>query len=179
MLQRETKQPFVVENRTGAGGNIGADFVARAKPDGYTLMFGTSGPLAINKPLYKSISYDPRTSFTPIIYVGYLPNVLVDITPVLECKHKAMACFVSQLAMQAYDRHVNALNVFRTYTLPASVLAAEGFRVCTPQEARDDPYGLMFQGHAHPALAAMRVTGGAMTFADWCRRGMRLLRRAC
>jgi tripartite-type tricarboxylate transporter receptor subunit TctC len=51
--------------------------VARAKPDGYTLMFGTSGPLAINKPLYKSISYDPRTSFTPIIYVGYLPNVLV------------------------------------------------------------------------------------------------------
>ena len=103
----------------------------------------------------------------------------VDITPVLECKHKAMACFVSQLAMQAYDRHVNALNVFRTYTLPASVLAAEGFRVCTPQEARDDPYGLMFQGHAHPALAAMRVTGGAMTFADWCRRGMRLLRRAC
>ncbi len=110
----------------------------------------------------------------PLLY-----NVLVDITPVLECKHKAMACFVSQLAMQAYDRHVNALNVFRTYTLPASVLAAEGFRVCTPQEARDDPYGLMFQGHAHPALAAMRVTGGAMTFADWCRRGMRLLRRAC
>ena len=76
-LTDEIGQSVIVENKAGAGGNIGADFVARAKPDGYTLMFGTSGPLAINKPLYKSISYDPRTSFTPIIYVGYLPNVLV------------------------------------------------------------------------------------------------------
>jgi len=76
-LTKELGQSVVVENKAGAGGNIGADFVARAKPDGYTLMFGTSGPLAINKPLYKSISYDPRTSFTPVIYVGYLPNVLV------------------------------------------------------------------------------------------------------
>ena len=76
-LTKELGQSVIVENKAGAGGNIGADFVARAKPDGYTLMFGTSGPLAINKPLYKSISYDPRTSFTPIIYVGYLPNVLV------------------------------------------------------------------------------------------------------
>jgi tripartite-type tricarboxylate transporter receptor subunit TctC len=76
-LTKELGQNVVVENKAGAGGNIGADFVARAKPDGYTLMFGTSGPLAINKPLYKSLGYDPRTSFTPIIYVGYLPNVLV------------------------------------------------------------------------------------------------------
>ncbi|WP_120969676.1 tripartite tricarboxylate transporter substrate binding protein [Comamonas sp. lk] len=76
-LTRELGQSVIVENKAGAGGNIGADYVARAKPDGYTLMFGTSGPLAINKPLYKTISYDPRTSFTPIIYVGYLPNVLV------------------------------------------------------------------------------------------------------
>lgn len=85
-----------------------------------------------------------------------LPNVLVDITPVLQRKQQAMACFASQLAMQAYDRHVNALNVFRTYTLPASVLAAEGLRVCTPQEAREDPYGLVFQGHPHPVLQAPR-----------------------
>ncbi|MDR3064653.1 MAG: tripartite tricarboxylate transporter substrate binding protein [Comamonas sp.] len=76
-LSRELGQSVIVQNKAGAGGNIGADYVARARPDGYTLMFGTSGPLAINKPLYRSISYDPRTSFTPIIYVGYLPNVLV------------------------------------------------------------------------------------------------------
>ena len=76
-LTKELGQSVIVENKAGAGGNIGADAVSRAKPDGYTLMFGTSGPLAINKPLYKALSYDPRTSFTPIIYVGYLPNVLV------------------------------------------------------------------------------------------------------
>ena len=76
-LTKTLGQSVIVENKAGAGGNIGADAVSRAKPDGYTLMFGTSGPLAINKPLYKALSYDPRTSFTPIIYVGYLPNVLV------------------------------------------------------------------------------------------------------
>jgi LmbE family N-acetylglucosaminyl deacetylase len=79
-----------------------------------------------------------------------LPNALVDITPVLERKQRAMACFESQLAMQRYDRHVNALNAFRTYTLPESVLAAEGLRVATPQQALEDPFGLMHQGHPHP-----------------------------
>ncbi len=76
-LTRELGQSVVVDNRAGAGGNIGADAVARAKPDGYTILFGTSGPLAINHSLYKDIRYDPRTSFEPVIYVGYLPNVLV------------------------------------------------------------------------------------------------------
>ncbi|THU05037.1 tripartite tricarboxylate transporter substrate binding protein [Lampropedia puyangensis] len=70
-------QTVVVDNKTGAGGNIGASAVARSAPDGYTIMFGTSGPLAINHSLYSKIDYDPRTSFAPILYVGYLPNVLV------------------------------------------------------------------------------------------------------
>jgi tripartite-type tricarboxylate transporter receptor subunit TctC len=76
-LTESLGQSVIVENRAGAGGNIGADAVARSKPDGYTIMFGTSGPLAINKSLYSKISYDPATSFAPIIRVGYLPNVLV------------------------------------------------------------------------------------------------------
>lgn len=70
-------QPVIVDNRAGAGGNIGADLVARAPANGQTLLFGTSGPLAINASLYKKISYDPLRSFTPIINIGYLPNVLV------------------------------------------------------------------------------------------------------
>ena len=85
-LTKELGQSVIVENKAGAGGNIGADFVARAKPDGYTIMFGTSGPLAINKSLYKSINYDPRTSFAPVIYVGYLPNILV-VKPSLAAKN--------------------------------------------------------------------------------------------
>jgi len=76
-LTAELGQTVVVENKAGAGGNIGADYVARAKADGYTILFGTSGPLAINKSLYRAIKYDPSTSFAPIIRVGHLPNVLV------------------------------------------------------------------------------------------------------
>lgn len=70
-------QPMVVENRPGAGGNIGAEYVARAAPDGQTLLFGTSGPLAINASLYRKIGYDPARSFAPVIQVGHLPNILV------------------------------------------------------------------------------------------------------
>ena len=76
-LTRELGQSVIVDNKAGAGGNIGADAVARAMPDGYTIMFGTSGPLAINQSLYKGQKYDARTSFEPIVYVGYLPNILV------------------------------------------------------------------------------------------------------
>jgi len=76
-LTRELGQSVIVDNKAGAGGNIGADAVARATPDGYTIMFGTSGPLAINQSLYKGQKYDARTSFEPVIYVGYLPNILV------------------------------------------------------------------------------------------------------
>ena len=70
-------QPMIVENRAGANGNIGAEYVARAAPDGYTLMFGTSGPLAINASLYSNLNYDPIKSYTPVVNVGYLPNILV------------------------------------------------------------------------------------------------------
>jgi tripartite-type tricarboxylate transporter receptor subunit TctC len=70
-------QPVVVENRAGAGGNIGAEYVARAAADGQTLLFGTSGPLAINASLYRKSGYDPIKSFAPVIQVGHLPNILV------------------------------------------------------------------------------------------------------
>ncbi len=70
-------QTMIVDNKPGAGGNIGADYVARAEADGYTLLFGTSGPLAINVSLYNKIGYDPLKSFAPIIQIGHLPNVLV------------------------------------------------------------------------------------------------------
>ncbi|MGE0348665.1 Bug family tripartite tricarboxylate transporter substrate binding protein [Hydrogenophaga sp.] len=70
-------QPVIVENKPGAGGNIGAELVARSPADGYTLLFGTSGPLAINSSLYKGLKYDPIQSFAPVIQIGHLPNVLV------------------------------------------------------------------------------------------------------
>lgn len=70
-------QTVVIENKAGAGGNLGAEAVARAEKDGHTLLFGTSGPLAINVSLYRKVGYDPVTSFAPVLQVGHLPNVLV------------------------------------------------------------------------------------------------------
>ena len=69
-------QMVLVENRPGAGGNIGAEFVARSAPDGQTILFGTSGPLAINRMLYPGQAYDPVRDFAPIAPLGRIPNVL-------------------------------------------------------------------------------------------------------
>jgi tripartite-type tricarboxylate transporter receptor subunit TctC len=69
-------QTFIVENRAGAGGNIGMDFVAKAAPDGYTIGLGTSGPLANNKSLYASMPFDPSKDLTPIALVGEIPLVI-------------------------------------------------------------------------------------------------------
>jgi tripartite-type tricarboxylate transporter receptor subunit TctC len=69
-------QTIVVENRTGAGGNIGADVVAKSAPDGYTLLMATVSTHAINPGLYKKMPYDPLQDFTPVAQVGVTPCVL-------------------------------------------------------------------------------------------------------
>src|SRR5262245_63507169 len=69
-------QPFVIENRTGAGGNIGADAVAKAAGDGYILLMATVSTHAINPGLYKNMPYDPIRDFTPLGRVGVTPTLL-------------------------------------------------------------------------------------------------------
>jgi len=70
-------QTVVVENKPGAGGNIGANMVAKAKPDGYTLLMGSVGPLAINATLYANMPYDNIKDFQPVSQVVGAPNMLV------------------------------------------------------------------------------------------------------
>ena len=70
-------QPVVVENKPGAGGNIGADAAAKASPDGYTLVMGAVATHAINPWLYSSIPYDPVKDFAPVMLVASVPNVLI------------------------------------------------------------------------------------------------------
>jgi tripartite-type tricarboxylate transporter receptor subunit TctC len=76
-LQRAFGQPFVVDNKPGAGGNTGSAEVAKAAPDGYTLLMGTVGTHAINPSLYEKMPYDAKRDFGPVTLLAGVPNVLV------------------------------------------------------------------------------------------------------
>lgn len=76
-LSRVIGQPVIVDNRGGAGGNIGASVVAKAAPDGYTILLATTGQAATNKLMYKTMSFDPQRDFAPIVLVGKAPIIIV------------------------------------------------------------------------------------------------------
>jgi tripartite-type tricarboxylate transporter receptor subunit TctC len=76
-LTKSLGQPMVVESRGGATGTIGASYVARAAPDGYTLLLGTTNEIAMSPTLYQSLPYDPTKAFAPVTPVAVFPNVLV------------------------------------------------------------------------------------------------------
>ncbi|MCA0326532.1 MAG: tripartite tricarboxylate transporter substrate binding protein [Proteobacteria bacterium] len=76
-LEGELGQSIVIDNKAGAGGNIGAQLASRAKPDGYTLFMGTVGTHAINESLYKKLPYKPLRDFQPVSLVAQVPNLLV------------------------------------------------------------------------------------------------------
>ncbi|WP_213770562.1 tripartite tricarboxylate transporter substrate binding protein [Bradyrhizobium sp. dw_78] len=76
-LSERLGQQVFVENRPGAGGNIGAEAVAKADPDGYTLLLTTNGTLAVNPSLYKTLAFDVKKDFAPIALTARIPNVLV------------------------------------------------------------------------------------------------------
>ena len=76
MSERNNGQTFFVENRGGAGGNIGAEVVANSDPDGYTLLLTAPPPLTINAALYRDLRYDPSTAFAPVGLIASVPIVL-------------------------------------------------------------------------------------------------------
>ena len=84
-LSERYKQPFVIENKPGAGGNIGTEAAVRAPADGYTLIVNSVGPMAVNPTLYKSLPYNPLTDLVPIAQISDVPNVLV-VHPSLKVK---------------------------------------------------------------------------------------------
>jgi tripartite-type tricarboxylate transporter receptor subunit TctC len=76
-MARSIGQPFIVDNRPGAGGNIGTSAATKAAPDGYTLVMGSTGPLAANKTLYRDLGYDPEKDLEPISLFAHFPNLIV------------------------------------------------------------------------------------------------------
>lgn len=87
-LGEQLKQHVIVDNRPGAGGNIGIDLVAKAAPDGYTIGLGTNGPLAGNVALFKRVPYDPVKDLAPIARIAYLPNMIA-VHPSVPAKNMA------------------------------------------------------------------------------------------
>ena len=126
-LQRVFGQPFVIENKPGAGGNLGSAEVAKAAPDGHTLLMGTVGTHAINPSLYPKMPYDAVKDFAPITLVAGVPNVLV-VNPANAQKYGINS--VQDLARVAKS-NPGKLNVASSGNGTSIHLAAELFKSMT------------------------------------------------
>ena len=132
-------QPVTVENRTGAGGIIGTEFVARSAPDGQVIMLGTVGTMSVNQSLYKKLPYDVEKDFVPITLLATLPNILL-INPSLPYKNiKELISFAKA--------NPGKLTYASAGTGTASFLAGEMFK----QEAGVEITHVPYRGSA-PAL---------------------------
>src|SRR4051794_17190687 len=131
-LSHKWGQPVVIENRTGAAGNIGAEFVYRSVPDGYTLMSSPPPPLVINQSLYPKLGFEPA-KFEPIIVMAHVPNALI-ANP-----NKVKAAGVSELIahMQLNPDQITAATQGNGTT---SHLTAELFQLTAKVKLRHIPY---------------------------------------
>ena len=145
-LQRAFGQPFVVDNKPGAGGNTGAAEVAKAAPDGYTLLMGTVGTHAINAALYPKMPYDPMKDFAPITLCAGVPNVLV-LNPAFAQKHNIET--VPDL-IKAAKANPGRFNVASSGNGTSIHLAGELFKTMTGVYMTHFP----FQG-SNPALFSL------------------------
>lgn len=125
-------QTFIVENRAGAGGNIGMDFVAKSAPDGYTLGLGTSGPLANNKSLYNPMPFDPAKDLTPVALVGEIP-LLITVNPAVKASNLSEFVALSKSA-------ANPLLVAHPGNGTIGHLATEYLRVNSGAKLKSVPY---------------------------------------
>ena len=138
-LEQILHQPFVIENRPGGSGNIAAEFVAHAAPDGYTLLMGNNGILSTNASLFKNLKYDGARDFAPISMVGTQPNILV-VNPNVPVHS------VAELITLA-KQEPGKLNYGNSGFGAAAHLSAELFK----HDAQVDIVGINYKGAA-PAL---------------------------
>ena len=134
-LAERLRQSVVIDNRGGGGGNIGSDQVAKAPPDGYTLLLGTVGSLTINPTLYRKMPYDPLRDLAPIGYFGSAPNILV-VHPSLPPRSvRELIAFAKSRPGQL--NYASGAPAARSISPPSSSRASRKWRWCTcPTKAR-------------------------------------------
>jgi tripartite-type tricarboxylate transporter receptor subunit TctC len=152
-LSARLGHPFVIDNRGGAGGIVGTDAVAKARPDGYTLLLGQTGPNAINPALFAKIPYDPIADFAPVVQLTSYPYVIV-VHPSVPVKN------LRELIAMSKEKP-GILNYGTAGTGSSAQLAAELFQRVTGIKLTHVPY----KG-AGPALADTVANVVAMTFGD-------------
>src|SRR3954452_3588169 len=151
-LEQLLSQPFIIENRPGAGGNVAAEQVARASADGHTLLMGNNSILATNAALYKKINFDPEADFAPISLVGSQANILV-VNPQLPVR--------SMAELIAYAKaNPGKVNYASSGYGAAAHLAGELFKT----EAKVDIVHVPYKGAA-PALQDVIAGHVQMMFA--------------
>ncbi len=120
-LSDRFKQPFVIENKPGAGGNLGTELATRAAPDGYTLIVNSVGPMAVNPTLYKNLSYNPLTDLVPVVQISDVPNVLV--VPA-SLKVTTMEGFLAYAKARQSDLNYGSTGIGTTSHLSSFMLAS-------------------------------------------------------
>ena len=132
-LAEQLKQPFVIENKPGAGGNIGTEMAVRAPADGYTVTIASVGPIAINPTLFKDLRYDPLSDLVPVVLIADVPNVLV-VSPNLPVN--TFAEFVAY----AKSKPAGTLNYSSTGTGTSSHLSSYMLMDAIDVDAQHIPY---------------------------------------
>lgn len=146
-VQAPLGQSVVVENRAGAAGNIGAQEVVRSTPDGHTLLMATTGVMAINNALYKSMTYDAAKDLAPVVYVASITNVLI-VPPDFPAKN------VAELVAMA-KKDPGKLSFASSGAGASTHMSAELFKAMTGTDILHVPY--KGSGPAMPDLMAGRV----------------------
>ncbi|MFC0406858.1 Bug family tripartite tricarboxylate transporter substrate binding protein [Roseomonas elaeocarpi] len=164
-LSPRLKQPVVVENRAGAGGSVGSELVAHATPDGYTLLLGHIGTLAVNPAIYPRLPYDPVRDFAPVAMIASLPNVVV-VNP--------KQPFGDVQALVAYARaNPGKLRYCSAGNGSAGHIAMLAFLQATDTKMEHVPYRGLAQGMNDLVAGYVDLTlGGAPTVMPLVRDGL-------